>query len=58
MNMSDFDNLGYTELLLIIGACLMIFAEMYGAKILLFLLMYIVGSIFLGYFYYKIINRS
>ena len=54
MNMSDFNNLGYTELLLLISACLMIIAEMYGAYIILFLMLYIVGSIFLGYFYYKV----
>ena len=51
MNMSDFNNLGYIELLLLISACLMIIAEMYGAKMILFLMLYIVGSIFLGYFY-------
>ena len=54
MNMSDFNNLGYIELLLLISACLMIIAEMYGAKMILFLMLYIVGSIFLGYFYYKV----
>ena len=56
MNMSDFDHLGYTELFLIIGACLMLIAELYGAKMILFLILYVLGSCALVYIYIKFIE--
>jgi len=54
--MSDFDHLGYTELFLIIGACLMLIAELYGAKMILFLILYVLGSCALVYIYIKFIE--